>query len=129
MYFYFQHLTILHDAIYSKEKHQTTEPNLNIFKRNKKAAILIENPFIDRKEDATLLKQDSFFDFLATGHVQGITAAFFVYLNRHSSFSLSHDNSLRETKFSTALRIASSSLPVFLLRSSIEGFLRNRLIL
>lgn len=53
----------------------------------------------------------------------------FIYSKIHSFFSLSQVNSLLDTRLLTALRIAASSLPVFLFKSSIEGFFLNLLIL
>ncbi|MGE6631573.1 N-acetylmuramoyl-L-alanine amidase [Bacillus sp. NPDC077027] len=48
---------------------------LAVLRETKMPAILTENLFIDLKEDATLLKQKSFLNLLAEGHVEGIAAA------------------------------------------------------
>ncbi|MCY7617482.1 N-acetylmuramoyl-L-alanine amidase [Bacillus pumilus] len=71
---------IVHDAIYRKIKGKagdrgTKSKNLAVIRETKMPAILTENLFIDRKEDAALLKQDSFLNLLAEGHAEGIAAA------------------------------------------------------
>ncbi len=84
--------TIVHDAIYNKIKEKigdrdrgTKSKNLAVLRETKMPAILTENLFIDRKEDAALLKQDSFLNLLAEGHAEGIAAA--VGLKKVSSSS------------------------------------------
>ncbi|MGE6626768.1 N-acetylmuramoyl-L-alanine amidase [Bacillus pumilus] len=71
---------IVHDSIYNKIKEKavsrgTKSENLAVLRETKMSAILTENLFIDRKEDAALLKQDSFLNLLAEGHAEGIAAA------------------------------------------------------
>ncbi|WP_144462656.1 N-acetylmuramoyl-L-alanine amidase [Bacillus pumilus] len=73
---------IVHDSIYNKIKGKigdrdrgTKSKNLAVLRETKMPAILTENLFIDRKEDAALLKQDSFLNLLAEGHAEGIAAA------------------------------------------------------
>ncbi|MGS0905788.1 N-acetylmuramoyl-L-alanine amidase family protein [Bacillus altitudinis] len=84
--------TIVHNAIYNKIKEKigdrdrgTKSKNLAVLRETKMPAILTENLFIDRKEDAVLLKQESFLDLLADGHAEGIAAA--VGLKKVSSSS------------------------------------------
>ena len=74
--------TIVHNAIYNKIKEKigdrdrgTKSKNLAVLRETKMPAILTENLFIDRKEDAALLKQESFLNLLAEGHAEGIAAA------------------------------------------------------
>ncbi|MED1481558.1 N-acetylmuramoyl-L-alanine amidase [Bacillus altitudinis] len=81
---------IVHDSIYKKIKEKagdrgTKSKNLAVLRETKMPAILTENLFIDRKEDAALLKQESFLDDLAEGHAEGIAAA--VGLKKVSSSS------------------------------------------
>ncbi|APJ11995.1 N-acetylmuramoyl-L-alanine amidase [Bacillus safensis] len=81
---------VVHDAIYRKIKGKavdrgTKSKNLAVLRETKMPAVLTENLFIDRKEDAALLKQDSFLDVLAEGHAAGIAAA--VGLKKVSSSS------------------------------------------
>ncbi|WP_280149380.1 N-acetylmuramoyl-L-alanine amidase [Bacillus safensis] len=83
---------IVHDAIYNKIKEKlgdrdrgTKSKNLAVLRETKMPAILTENLFIDRKEDAALLKQDAFLNLLAEGHAEGIAAA--VGLKKVSSSS------------------------------------------
>lgn len=71
---------IVHDAIYRKIKGKagdrgTKSKDLAVLRETKMPAVLTENLFIDRKEDAALLKQDSFLNLLAEGHAEGIAAA------------------------------------------------------
>ncbi|MCY7674117.1 N-acetylmuramoyl-L-alanine amidase [Bacillus safensis] len=73
---------VVHDSIYNKIKGKigdldrgTKSKNLAVLRETKMPAILTENLFIDRKEDAALLKQDSFLNLLAEGHAEGIAAA------------------------------------------------------
>lgn len=71
---------IVHDSIYNKIKGKASSrgkksKNLAVLRETKMAAILTENLFIDRKEDAALLKQDLFLNLLAEGHAEGIAAA------------------------------------------------------
>nr|WP_060596918.1 N-acetylmuramoyl-L-alanine amidase [Bacillus pumilus] len=71
---------IVHDSIFKKIKEKagdrgTKSKNLAVLRETKMPAILTENLFIDRKEDAALLKQDSFLNLLAEGHAEGIAAA------------------------------------------------------
>lgn len=80
----------VHDAIYRKIKGKagdrgTKSKDLAVLRETKMPAILTENLFIDRKEDAALLKQDSFLNLLAEGHAEGIAAA--VGLKKVSSSS------------------------------------------
>ncbi|WP_277745168.1 N-acetylmuramoyl-L-alanine amidase [Bacillus safensis] len=70
----------MHDVILSKIKDKTSNrgtksKNLAVLRETKMPAILTENLFIDRKEDAALLKQESFLNLLAEGHAEGIAAA------------------------------------------------------
>ncbi|PRS72140.1 N-acetylmuramoyl-L-alanine amidase [Bacillus sp. NMTD17] len=72
--------TIVHDVILSKIKGKTSNrgtksKNLAVLRETKMPAILTENLFIDRKEDAALLKQEAFLESLAEGHAEGIAAA------------------------------------------------------
>lgn len=81
---------IVHDAIYRKIKGKagdrgTKSKDLAVLRETRMPAILTENLFIDRKEDAALLKQESFLDLLAEGHAEGIAAA--VGLKKVSSSS------------------------------------------
>ncbi|MDX5485179.1 N-acetylmuramoyl-L-alanine amidase [Bacillus sp. FSL W8-0645] len=81
---------IVHDVIYKKLKgtvsdRGTKSKNLAVLRETKMPAILTENLFIDRKEDAALLKQDSFLNLLAEGHAEGIAGA--VGLKKVSSSS------------------------------------------
>ncbi|PRS46380.1 N-acetylmuramoyl-L-alanine amidase [Bacillus sp. MZGC1] len=83
---------IVHDAIYNKIKGKlgdrdrgTKSKNLAVLRETRMPAILTENLFIDRKEDAALLRQDSFLNLLAEGHAEGIAAA--VGLKKVSSSS------------------------------------------
>ncbi|QKN78637.1 N-acetylmuramoyl-L-alanine amidase [Bacillus pumilus] len=81
---------IVHDAIYKKIKGKsgdrgTKSKDLAVLRETKMPAVLTENLFIDCKEDATLLKQESFLDALAAGHADGIAAA--VGLKKVSSIS------------------------------------------
>ncbi|MCY7629256.1 N-acetylmuramoyl-L-alanine amidase [Bacillus altitudinis] len=71
---------IVHDVIYKKIKAKaanrgTKFGNFAALRETKMPAILTENLFIDRKEDAALLKQDAFLNLLAEGHAEGIAAA------------------------------------------------------
>ncbi|MEK4791107.1 N-acetylmuramoyl-L-alanine amidase family protein [Bacillus sp. FSL K6-2971] len=71
---------IVHDAIYRKIKGKvgdrgTKSKDLAVLRETNMPAILTENLFIDRKEDAALLRQDSFLNLLAEGHADGIAAA------------------------------------------------------
>ncbi|MGN7489490.1 N-acetylmuramoyl-L-alanine amidase [Bacillus altitudinis] len=71
---------MVHDSIYNKIKAKTSDrgkksKNLAVLRETKMPAILTENLFIDRKEDAALLKQDAFLNLLAEGHAEGIAAA------------------------------------------------------
>lgn len=71
---------IVHDSIYKKIKEKAVDrgkksENLAVLRETKMPAILTENLFIDRKEDAALLKQDSFLNLLAEGHAEGIAVA------------------------------------------------------
>ncbi|WP_426579204.1 N-acetylmuramoyl-L-alanine amidase [Bacillus altitudinis] len=80
----------VHDFIYNKIKAKTSDrgkksKNLAVLRETKMPALLTENLFIDRKEDAVLLKQESFLDLLAEGHAEGIAAA--VGLKKVSSSS------------------------------------------
>ncbi|QWS49390.1 N-acetylmuramoyl-L-alanine amidase [Bacillus sp. JNUCC-24] len=70
----------VHDFIYNKIKAKTSDrgkksKNLAVLRETKMPALLTENLFIDRKEDAALLKQESFLDLLAEGHAEGIATA------------------------------------------------------
>ncbi|PRR92894.1 MULTISPECIES: N-acetylmuramoyl-L-alanine amidase [unclassified Bacillus (in: firmicutes)] len=81
---------IVHDAIYRKIKGKAVDrgkksKDLAVLRETNMPAILTENLFIDRKEDAALLKQDSFLNLLAEGHAEGIAAA--VGLKKVSSSS------------------------------------------
>ncbi|MED4860148.1 N-acetylmuramoyl-L-alanine amidase [Bacillus atrophaeus] len=73
--------TKVHDAIYKKIKAQSIKDrgnkaaNLAVLRGTSMAATLTENLFIDRKEDAALLKQGSFINLLAEGHAEGIASA------------------------------------------------------
>src|SRR5699024_10964262 len=49
--------------------------NFAVLRLTRMPAILPENLFIDRKEDATKLKQSSFIDKVAKGHAEGIAKA------------------------------------------------------
>ena len=50
--------------------------NLHMVRESRMPAILTENLFIDNKTDAAKLKQDSYIDKIALGHVNGLVAAF-----------------------------------------------------
>ena len=50
--------------------------NFHMLRETKMKAILTENLFISNSKDATLLKNDSFLDKLATGHVNGLEKFF-----------------------------------------------------
>ncbi|MBK4212546.1 N-acetylmuramoyl-L-alanine amidase [Bacillus pumilus] len=81
---------IVHDVILSKIKDKTSNrgiksKNLAVLRETTMPAILTENLFIDRKEDAALLRQDAFLNLLAEGHAEGIAAA--VGLKKVSSSS------------------------------------------
>lgn len=83
---------VVHDAIYRKIKGKigdrdrgTKSKNLAVLRETKMPAILTENLFIDRKEDAALLRQGAFLNLLAEGHAEGIAAA--VGLKKVSSSS------------------------------------------
>ncbi|WP_226570262.1 N-acetylmuramoyl-L-alanine amidase [Bacillus stratosphericus] len=89
---------IVHDVIYKKMNEKvgdrgTKSKNLAVLRETKMPAILTENLFIDRKEDAAMLKQESFLNSLAEGHAEGIAAA--VGLKKVSSSSKT--NSKKET--------------------------------
>lgn len=49
--------------------------NLHMVRESRMPAILTENLFIDNKSDAAKLKDDSFLDKIALGHVNGLVAA------------------------------------------------------
>ncbi|MEN2450556.1 N-acetylmuramoyl-L-alanine amidase [Bacillus sp. JR_15] len=83
---------VVHDSIYNKIKGKigdrdrgTKSKNLAVLRETKMPAILTENLFIDRKEDAALLKQEAFLESLSEGHAEGIAAA--VGLKKVSSSS------------------------------------------
>lgn len=81
----------VHEAIYSLVKGRGVKDrkckaaDYSVLRETKMPAILTESLFIDRKEDAALLKQESFLDLLAEGHAEGIAAA--VGLKKVSSSS------------------------------------------
>ncbi|MEA1855577.1 N-acetylmuramoyl-L-alanine amidase [Cytobacillus sp. OWB-43] len=52
------------------------QKNLHVLRESHMPAILTENGFIDNSGDAAKLKQDSFIDDVARGHVNGIVKAF-----------------------------------------------------
>lgn len=52
------------------------EANFHVLRETKMAAILTENLFIDHKDDAAKLKQDSWLQKIAQGHVNGLAIAF-----------------------------------------------------
>ncbi|WP_363549519.1 N-acetylmuramoyl-L-alanine amidase [Caldifermentibacillus hisashii] len=52
------------------------EANLHMVRESKMESVLTENLFIDNANDAALLKQDSWLDKIAQGHVNGLARAF-----------------------------------------------------
>lgn len=52
------------------------QKNLHVLRESHMPAILTENGFIDNSGDAAKLKQDSFIDDVARGHVNGLVKAF-----------------------------------------------------
>lgn len=52
------------------------EANFHVLRETKMAAILTENLFIDNKDDAAKLKQDSWLQKIAQGHVNGLVIMF-----------------------------------------------------
>lgn len=52
------------------------EANFQVLRETKMAAILTENLFVDHKDDAAKLKQDSWLQKIAQGHVNGVAIAF-----------------------------------------------------
>nr|WP_245604771.1 N-acetylmuramoyl-L-alanine amidase [Paucisalibacillus globulus] len=50
--------------------------NFHVIRESKMPAMLTENGFIDNKEDAAKLKQDSYLNKIAQGHANGIVKAF-----------------------------------------------------
>jgi hypothetical protein len=50
--------------------------NFHVLRESHMAAMLSENLFIDRKEDAELLKRNDVLDAIARGHVEGLAKAF-----------------------------------------------------
>lgn len=52
------------------------EANFHMVRESAMPAVLTENGFIDTKEDAQLLKQDSFLEKMARGHALGLAEAF-----------------------------------------------------
>lgn len=52
------------------------QKNLHVLRESHMPAILTENGFIDNSGDAAKLKQDSFIDDIARGHVNGLVKAF-----------------------------------------------------
>jgi N-acetylmuramoyl-L-alanine amidase len=50
--------------------------NFAVLRQTKMPALLTENGFIDNKADANKLKQDSFLEKIAQGHVDGLVKAF-----------------------------------------------------
>lgn len=71
----------VHEAIYSLVKGKGVKDrkckaaNYSVLRETHMPAILTESLFIDRKEDAALLRQDSFINLLAEGHAKGIADA------------------------------------------------------
>ncbi|MGP4073046.1 N-acetylmuramoyl-L-alanine amidase family protein [Piscibacillus sp. B03] len=50
--------------------------NFHMLRESRMSAMLSENGFIDNAQDAALLKQDSFLDSIAEGHVNGLVRIF-----------------------------------------------------
>jgi len=70
---------IIHDEIMKQiagvRDRGKKQANFHMVRESKMAAMLTENLFIDNANDAKLLKQDTFLDKIAHGHVQGIVKA------------------------------------------------------
>lgn len=73
-----QQQKVLHDAIYKRiEKYGIRDrgekaADLSVLRNTSMPAVLTENLFIDNKDEAALLKKDSFLDDVAEGHAEGI---------------------------------------------------------
>ncbi|QFR56246.1 endolysin [Bacillus phage 000TH010] len=73
-----QQQKVLHDAIYKRIKKYGIKDrgekaaDLSVLRNTSMPAILTENLFIDNKDEAALLKKDSFLDAVAEGHAEGI---------------------------------------------------------
>lgn len=73
------HQNVIHEEImkqvdfYDRGKKQG---NLHMLRESKMPALLTENGFIDNPKDAAKLKQASYIDRIACGHVNGIVKAF-----------------------------------------------------
>ncbi|WAA11804.1 N-acetylmuramoyl-L-alanine amidase [Fervidibacillus halotolerans] len=52
------------------------QANFHVLRETKMDALLTENGFIDRSKDANLLKNDTFLEKIARGHVNGLVKAF-----------------------------------------------------
>lgn len=107
---------IVHDAIYRKIKSKagdrgTKSKDLAVLRETNMPAILTENLFIDRKEDAALLKQDAFLNLLAEGHAEGIAAA--VGLKKVSS----------STKTKPTNKPASKDIKMAVVKPNADGWL------
>lgn len=79
--------------------------NFAVLRETRMPAVLTENLFIDTKADAELLKDSSFLNRIATGHVNGIVKA----LNLDRSTKSSENPSTEDTS-STATESASSTI-------------------
>lgn len=69
---------VLHDAIYKHIKKYGVKDrgeraaNLSVLRNTSMSAVLTENLFISNKDEAALLKKDSFLNDVAEGHAEGI---------------------------------------------------------
>lgn len=71
---------IIHDEIMKQiagvRDRGKKQANFHMVRESKMAAMLTENLFIDNANDAKLLKQDTFLDKIAQGHVNGLVKVF-----------------------------------------------------
>jgi len=70
--------SVIHDEIVKKTKffnRGKKEANFHMLRESRMPAVLTENGFIDRSEDAAKLKLDSFLRKIAEGHALGIALA------------------------------------------------------
>lgn len=73
-----QQQKVLHNAIYNRIKKYGVKDrgeraaDLSVLRNTSMSAVLTENLFISNKDEAALLKKDSFLDDVARGHAEGI---------------------------------------------------------